>query len=614
MTSKRADTVECQSSPKSKSKPFPPRVDPALKTPSASVLPHGDRRPHHDRPPPSSARRRALRSVALTIAAFGLSGCTENYFANHYHEAVVPSDAGDDPIDTDPPILTDAGTKPSPPPPPPPPSNEEDASSPPASPRPLFPGAPLVNADRADLDLDVFGAIGNRYWFIVSDEQLERMNERYGGGGPIFLFNQYGDIYTPLGDGDLTYVDHLLVTPAGSLETADFGKVQTRLVGESTGRPWSRTSLPNLKIDSDEYQAGNRIGGVKHIRFNNAVVGSIFREKLALDVYRALGYPAPRATYAWVATNVWGSNVTVPYVLVESYKPQFCKRREDQLGGGCVNMWEFPGDITYGDFEAPASCQFSECDATRVLEFQDLVLDTPATEGFKTALEDYVDWDEMHRFQCLSWIVGTGDDAIHNTNNLVLVERADGKFQMLPYSVDISFGQDWYATVTLPGSSSLAAGCQGDPSCWEDTIATCEDLLQDFEAIDPVSMLDAQYESLEGAGMLRNGDEARYEALAEHLERRLTELWDELELNRDAPYYGQTCDYPLVDCGGYCAFPEDCYLCEEPGPGPVEGHAMMAAAAPDGIVIGVPPNEPPPPGGDLDAGGPIQCLEQVDLY
>src|SRR5690606_35025611 len=97
----------------------------------------------------------------------------------------------------------------------------------------------------------------------------------------------FGDIYTPGGGGDdATFVDRLLVSTAGEdAKTADFGKVQVKLVGQSTGRPWTTQSLPNFKIDSDEFIQGNRIGGVKHLRLNNAIVGSIFREKLTLDLY-----------------------------------------------------------------------------------------------------------------------------------------------------------------------------------------------------------------------------------------------------------------------------------------------------------------------------------------
>jgi len=399
----------------------------------------------------------------------------------------------------------------------------------------------------------------------------------------------------------------LVTTPGRVPHTADFGRVEVKLVGESTGRPWNSDSLPNLKLDSDEFEDGNRIGDVKHMRLNNAVVGSIYREKLTLDLYRKLGYPAPEATYAWVSSNVWGGDIAVPYVLVESYKPHFCKRREDEMGGECVNMWEFPGDFGGGAFDVPENCQFHECESSRVSQLEDAVVSTPWGPGYEQALSEWIDWDAFHRFQCLSWILGTGDDALHNTNNLVLAERADGKFQYLPYSVDISLGQDWYPVVPLPGGNTLASGCQADPDCWAETVLTCEGLLEDFKAAKPVAMLDDVHQALEREGMLRPGDVQRYESLRDYLKRRLEELPDELELNREAPYTGTFCEPPMMDCGGYCTYPEECWLCE---PGPVDGARPLAAPVEGEIgdvVIGPgqpPPLPPPPDYGDAGSDVP----------
>jgi CotH protein len=480
----------------------------------------------------------------------------------------------------------------------------------------LSPGAPQADVVASALAVDVFGALGNRYWFEASSEQVEKMNAPYLGNGG------YGDIYSPHGgSGAVTYVDHLLVTSAGeAAHTADFGKVQVRLVGQSTGRPWTEDALPNFKIDSDEFLEGNRIGGVKHMRLNNAVVGSIFREKLTYDLYNALGYPAPLTNYAWVSGSVWGPGVSVPYIAVESYKPQFCKLREAELGGGCVNMWEFYGDLGTGVLGFEENCQFSECDPTRGLEFEDLVSSTPPGEGFEAALADWFDWDAYHRFQCLSWILETGDDAIHNLNNFVLVERADGKFQHLPYSVDISLGQEWYAQVPLAGYNVISSGCQSDSQCWAETIAACEVLVDAFAAAGPVERLDAIYAELDGAGMLREGDEGRYKSLRRHIEQRLLDLPGELDANRNGPDIEIYCPYPLVQCGDSCLYPEECAVCEAPpveegggeaGEEPAGGDAAPGPDAGVEVPGGEEPGaeEPPPP----DEGGQA-CLPAINLY
>jgi hypothetical protein len=523
---------------------------------------------------------------------------TQNVFPSQGEAGAVstggnPPPAGETPPDAGAPEPTDAGAEP-------------DAGS-----EPSDDGLPRVNSEPGALAVDVLGAVGNRYYFVVSDEQLERMNERYLGGGgfpgPVFG----GDIYTPGGGGgDLTFVDRLLVsTPGADAKTADYGKVQVKLVGESTGRPWTESSLPNFKIDSDEFTEGNRIGGVKHFRLNNAIVGSIFREKLTLDLYAKLGYPAPRASYAWVQSSVWGPDIDVPYIVVESYKPAFCKQREAELQGGCVNMWEFAGDLGSGQLGYEESCQFSECDPTRALEFEQVAVETPQGPGFKAALADWLDWDAFHRFQCLSWILATGDDVLHNSNNFVMMERADGKFQHLPYSIDISLGQEWYPEVSLAGGSLLARGCQSDPECWDDTIAECDDLVGKFIATNPIAMLDQTYALLSEQGMLRDGDEGRYRTLSTYLARRIEELPVELEENRDGPPIDIFCDFPYVQCGDVCMLPEECFVCEpEPDPEPADAGVDQRGAAAD-IAIPL-----PDPGGPVIPEPPQACMPFVQDY
>lgn len=432
-----------------------------------------------------------------------------------------------------------------------------------------YPGAPVADTEVADLALDVFGTPGNRYWFAVSREQLEIMNGGSDDIGFPGIPPSSEDLYSPTGE-DVTFVDHLWVTTAEG-KTADYGKVQVSIAGQSTRRPWTKRTIPNLNVDADEFVKKQRLGGFEHLRFNNGQVGSIFRERLTLELYARLDYPAPLVGYAWVSSNVWGPEVSIPYIVVERYKKGFCERLADKLGGGCANLWEFTGDFAGNDpwggpipldlpiggsvFDEPRSCQLKTCDNTRVRELEELIADTPQGEGFKAALAGWIDWPAFHRFQCLSWVLATGDDAIHNSNNVVLVERADGLFQYLPYSVDISLGQSWYSQVPLAGTNALARGCQSDPACWADTIAVCEDVIEDFVAVDPNAVLKDIYEQLSDEGMLRPGDEERYRFLDAWITERIETLPEELEINREQP---QLCPPPLVDCGGYCGHPWEC--------------------------------------------------------
>lgn len=419
---------------------------------------------------------------------------------------------------------------------------------------PYLEGAPKPNSTVADLGADVF-ADGNHYWLAVDPAQLDLMNNQQQGG-PFG-----GDIYSP-GGSAATYANHLFVTSnAAAPRTSDFGKVEVRVFGQSTFRPFTPQTIPNLHIDTDEF-GGAKVDGQEHLRFSNGQVGSIFRERIALEVFRRLGYPAPRSAFAWMGSNVWGPGVEIPYTLVESYKQSFCDDQSAALGGTCANLWEFVGDITGTDFSAPDNCQLASCSSTRVDELSNVLLNTPPGPGFKTATEPYIDWEMANKAQCLSWILWIGDDTFHNSNNVVLLERQDGKLIYLPYSTDISAGQEWYQFTPLYGSNLIAQGCQADPECWPAAITTCEETIAAFAALDPASIVDEVHQSLVDEGMMRPGDEERYQQIHDWYAQRVVDLLPELD-----QYRGMPCVDPNVKCGpnGDCVPIWDCHPACNPG-------------------------------------------------
>jgi hypothetical protein len=426
-----------------------------------------------------------------------------------------------------------------------PPQNvaEEAGSSDPDAGNPFYEGAPRANTAVDAFDVDVFGSVGNRYWFATDPAQVQRMNAEHDAE------------LVPNAPLDEPYVESLFVT-TNEGATADFGRLEVRLVGESTYRQWTPTTLPNLRLDMDHFVQGLRLGGYEHLRLNNGVVGSIFREKLALDFHRMLGYPAASTQFAWVGSSVWG-DAWMPYTIVQVYKKNFCAQYADEWGGGCENMWELEGDFGGGQFQEAESCQSNECDPTRVSEFEQAVLSSHYGEGFKAGLAGWLDWDAYHEFQCLAWILSIGDDAIHNNNNIVLVERSDGLFQYLPYSTDISLGHEW-ARPALSGQNLLSEGCQNDPSCWADTLATCERVIGEFAALDPVGVLNERYAELEGAGMLRDGDTERYEQLGSWLQARTAKLTNDLEGYLNDP---SVCPPGQVRCEAFCMHRDECWKC-----------------------------------------------------
>jgi hypothetical protein len=405
------------------------------------------------------------------------------------------------------------------------PAEHPDASAPQPDPPPVLTelGGLQFDTEPADQALDLFGVTGHKLWLEVSALQQQRMNEAAEGG-------QWYDMYDPAFSP--TFVDHLVVQDAETLSVADYGKVEAWLVGSSTMRPWMSTTIPNVRLDANEFQDGLKIGTFEHIRLSNSVVGNIFREQLAHRVYRALDYPALRSNHVLLGSNVWGQDAWVPMTLLEVYKKRFCKDNADLIGGGesCPNMWEFAGDIGNGLDSLPEdSCQLSSCDDTRLADLASALETAPDGPGFKAALDPYISWSHFHQFQCLSWIMWTGDDMVHNLNNNVIIEREDGKLIWAPYSIDVSSGQAWHQNVPLTGMSSIPRGCQHDPQCWEDTLVACEILIDKFDALDPELLVDETLQRLESLDMLREGDAARATELRQWYVTRQENLAEELE-------------------------------------------------------------------------------------
>ena len=378
-------------------------------------------------------------------------------------------------------------------------------------------------------ELDMFGTAGNTYRFDVTPAQAQLMDSGQFGG-PIFndAFGCCGDPYEVGGGGvgeAYTYADDLTITTVGG-QSKTFGKMAVWTVGQSTFRPWS--GIPNIRVDTGKVEDGLKIDGFEDFRFNNGQVGGIYREAIALRLWDAMGYATPETTFAWVeAPQQWGED-RVPMTQVEVYKHKWCDR---EIPGGCVNLWESVGEPFYfgGD---PSACQVDQCDGTRLNDLQNVVNTTPFGPGYTAALSSFVDWDKFRDFMCLSWISNTGDDYVHNNNNVVVVERDDGRIQLHPYSVDISAAQEWYPNTPLMGTSTFARGCQTDPECWDALLVRCDEMLDQYDTLDvPATIVQPVLDMVESNGMMRAGDDERaafvldwYTSRADKL--RTDEVWN----------------------------------------------------------------------------------------
>ncbi len=310
----------------------------------------------------------------------------------------------------------------------------------------------------------------------------------------------------------------------------DTGKIALDTVGQSSFRIW--TEIPNFRLNVNTFDPDQTFPEkVKNIRLNNGQAdATVLREPIAMNIWRAMGYPAPRSSFAQVRSNVWDtefhSGAWSAYVLREQYKSVFFQINNLEV----LSVWEGWGDIFAESFTG--ECQWSnkvECDEEHLAEIVETVRSTPLGSGFMTATENIIDWPSIHQFQCLSALTGTGDDWIHNQNNVVIVLRTDGKIQYLPYSVDISANHPWYQDVPYDGYSYLADACHQDLECRKEALTTCKEMIHRFEKIDvPTNIVDERWEALQQVGLNRAPDKSAYKKIREFYEAKPEQLRTEI--------------------------------------------------------------------------------------
>ena len=376
---------------------------------------------------------------------------------------------------------------------------------------------------------------GIEYHFEVSSEELEQMNEDWleGWWGGGYYVYEVGD------EESQTYSNPACIADPMNGVNANFGQVQLKITGQSTGVEWTATSIPPLSLDLGEFVDGQVLGAdeTRWAAFHPGTISYVFSEPTTYAILDAIGEPVPRTSLAWVSSNVWGDGIRIPYNAVEKYKLDWCEDHADDLGGGCVNMWEGVGDFNSHMFSwLTDDCELNgiECDETNLRELVNVLASTSYDDNFEEATSAYLDWPAIKRSMCGSWMLWIGDDAFHNTNNVVTVEQANGLFRLLYYSVDLSAGASgWYQYTTLTGWNTLANGCYFDADCWQSTMDTCEGMIEDFVEADPVGIVDNFWGRLQAEGMVRGGDEAEYERIRAWYEARVEELPAELQCYRD---------------------------------------------------------------------------------
>ena len=214
------------------------------------------------------------------------------------------------------------------------------------------------------------------------------------------------------------------------------------------------------KLKFNEYVSGRRFQGLKSFNLNGHQNDpSVVRGKLALDLYRAFGVPAPRASAMRLVIND-GSIVDDVYIQAEQiddlfmqawfkndagnlYKASFKGERADlrYVAPGTAATYEALGSPTYELEMDNAGDVFEDlADFIAFIEFADDA----------TFADEIVDWfsvDTFLRAMAVDCVNGHWDNIWYGANNFYLYANpATGVFEYIPFDLDNTYGTDFFST------------------------------------------------------------------------------------------------------------------------------------------------------------------------
>ena len=194
------------------------------------------------------------------------------------------------------------------------------------------------------------------------------------------------------------------------------------------------TDKPSLKINVDEYVAGQNLYGVDNITLNNSVQDpSLIRQCIGYQLFANAGYPSPQCNFAHVFVN--GTDLGI-YVHVEPIKRMFLRTHFDEDDGdlyeGTVSDF---APIIYRTFE-PKN-ENTDTSLEPIFSLKDALEDTSDLES---VLQNHIDVDAFLTFWALESILNHWDGYAGNRNNYyVYHSRSTDKFTFIPWGLDDVF-------------------------------------------------------------------------------------------------------------------------------------------------------------------------------
>lgn len=237
----------------------------------------------------------------------------------------------------------------------------------------------------------------------------------------------------------------------------------------------------SFKVKFNRYHPDQRFVGLEKVTFNNMRQDrSMVHERLAYNVFRAAGVPAPRSGYVRVSLN---GQLYGLYANIETMDDRFLKANYEDGKG---NLYEAPWGA---DLEEDAIDKYEqdEGDDTSRRDLEELLewVSRPGDDIFfdeNTPLNT----DEFLRFVAVEAIIGHWDGYWKANNYFIYNESSRPEWTFLPWGLDGTFDRD-----LQPFSSGgvLAEKCFASIPCMAEYGRIGLEVLQTYEDLDLRSLV-----------------------------------------------------------------------------------------------------------------------------
>ncbi len=198
-----------------------------------------------------------------------------------------------------------------------------------------------------------------------------------------------------------------------------------------------------LKIDFNEFIEGQVFNGLKKVNLQNCAFDpSLMRDKLAYDMMRDFGVPAPRSAYANVYLNgtYWGV-----YLMVEQMDKVFLDIHYESDEGNlykCINNtsldW-YGTDFNNYTFEFGKRTNEIENNWDDFIRFVDIINNTP-DDQLEDSLRNVFNVEGFLKIFAIDVLSNNWDSYFdHGRNFYVYNNPTDNRFQWLPWDYNLAF-------------------------------------------------------------------------------------------------------------------------------------------------------------------------------